>query len=88
MLDAKKVEIAEERPSKKAPMSDADAKKLIASVDEVIVAKGKAKRVLKSSETKVDDLRGPTGNIRAPLVRKGKTLLVGFNPDALGELLR
>jgi arsenate reductase-like glutaredoxin family protein len=88
VLDAKKVDVAEERPSKKSPMSDADAKKLIASVDEVIIAKGKAKRVQKSSETKVDDLRGPTGNIRAPLVRKGKRLLVGFNPDALGELLR
>ena len=87
MLDAKKVEIAEERPSKKAPMSDADAKKLIASVGEVIIAKGKAKRVQKSSETTVEDLRGPTGNIRAPLVRRGRTLLVGFNPDALRELL-
>ena len=87
MLEKKKVEIAEERPSKKAPMSDADAKKLIASVDEVIIAKGKAKRVQKSSETKVDDLRGPTGNIRAPLVRKGKRLLVGFNPEALADLV-
>jgi hypothetical protein len=33
------------------------------------------------------DLKGPTGNYRAPIVRKGKTLLVGFNLDALEKLV-
>ena len=27
-------------------------------------------------------LLGPTGNLRAPTIIKGKTLLVGFNADA------
>ena len=26
-------------------------------------------------------LLGPTGNLRAPVVRKGKTLIVGFNAE-------
>lgn len=26
-------------------------------------------------------LLGPTGNIRAPLIRVGKTLVAGFDPD-------
>ena len=30
---------------------------------------------------------GPTGNLRAPTLRKGKTLLVGFNSDAYEEVL-
>ena len=30
---------------------------------------------------------GPTGNLRAPTIRAGKTVLVGFNDDVFGELL-
>jgi len=29
---------------------------------------------------------GPTGNLRAPAIRVGKTLLVGFNEDAYGQV--
>ena len=32
-------------------------------------------------------LLGPTGNLRAPTVRKGKTLIVGFNQEMYDELL-
>ncbi len=30
---------------------------------------------------------GPTGNLRAPTLRAGDTLLVGFNPDVYAEEL-
>ena len=30
---------------------------------------------------------GPTGNLRAPTIRKGKTLLVGFNEEVYGDSL-
>ena len=30
---------------------------------------------------------GPTGNLRAPAIRRGKTLLVGFNEDAFRDEL-
>lgn len=30
---------------------------------------------------------GPTGNLRAPVIRAGKTLLVGFHPDAFEDVL-
>jgi hypothetical protein len=30
---------------------------------------------------------GPTGNMRAPTIRKGKTLLVGFNEEVFDELV-
>ncbi len=32
-------------------------------------------------------LLGPTGNLRAPTLRKGKTLLVGFNEGAYKDFL-
>jgi arsenate reductase-like glutaredoxin family protein len=88
VLDAKKATIKEERLAKKAPLTDADVKTLLASVNEVIVAKGKASRTIPAPDVVRADLLGPTGNFRAPMIRKGKTLLVGFHPDTLGKLLR
>ena len=32
-------------------------------------------------------LLGPTGNLRAPTVRKGRTLIVGFDERTYAELL-
>ena len=31
-------------------------------------------------------LLGPTGNLRAPTMRRGKTLIVGFNADMYDEV--
>jgi len=31
---------------------------------------------------------GPTGNLRAPTIRKGKTLLVGFSEDSYRQVLK
>ena len=87
VLDKKKVAIGEERLSKKAPLEVADVKALLKSVDTVIIAKGKAFRELPAADAKPDDLRGPTGNFRAPMIRKGKTLLVGFHPPTLEKLV-
>lgn len=87
MLDKKKARIAEERSSKSAPMGDADVKALLASVEEVVVAKGKAVRTLAAKATSLDDLKGPTGNYRAPMLRVGRKLLVGFHPETLEALL-
>ena len=75
MLDGAKTVVRETRPSKTQPLSDAEVRALLKEVE------------AKAAETKVDDLRGPTGNIRAPLVRVGRKLLVGFNPGVLKELL-
>jgi hypothetical protein len=30
---------------------------------------------------------GPSGNLRAPTIRKGKKLLIGFEPGAYEEVL-
>jgi hypothetical protein len=37
-------------------------------------------------ETLAAHLLGPTGNLRAPTLRRGKTLYVGFSEDIYREL--
>jgi len=38
-------------------------------------------------DTLTAHLLGPTGNLRAPTLRRGKTLLVGFSPEAYQKVL-
>jgi arsenate reductase-like glutaredoxin family protein len=53
----------------------------------VVVCRGRKTVEIPAADAKAKDLSGPTGNIRAPLVVAGDTLLVGFNQEALEELL-
>jgi hypothetical protein len=87
VLDKKKADVRDERPSKSRPLSDADAKALLSGVDTVTLAKGKSARTLPAREVSLNDLRGPTGNFRAPMLRVGRRLLVGWHEDSLRELL-
>lgn len=55
-------------------------------MDRVIATKGKKRVELDMKQKPSDDevmaiLLGPTGNIRAPLFRVGKTLVAGFDPE-------
>ena len=87
MLDDRHVQVRQKRNSRKEPLSDKEARALIASVSKVIVAKGKKFEQLPASKAKIANLKGPTGNYRAPMLRKGKTLLVGFHADTLETLI-
>ena len=75
--------------SKKLGRDDAIA--LARQCDTVIVAKGKKVATFGVSgspgEEVVDAMLGPTGNLRAPTVRSGKTLLVGFNEQVYAAVL-
>ena len=70
------------------------ALQLLQTVSQVIAVKGK--KILRFLVTKdpsvTDDLLsailGPSGNLRAPALRKGKTFVVGFHPDVYSEVLR
>lgn len=68
-------------------MQDADVRALLASVDEVVVARGKKAVAAAAKAVSLDDLKGPTGNYRAPMLRVGRRLLVGFHPETLSTLL-
>lgn len=39
-------------------------------------------------DTLLAHLLGPTGNLRAPTIRKGKTLYVGFSEEAYSDLAK
>lgn len=87
MLSKSRTTIGEERSSRRAPLSDADAGALLAQVDELLVARGRRIERVAAGSATLADLKGPTGNYRAPLVRRGRTLLVGFHAEALRGLL-
>ncbi len=55
-------------------------------MDEVWIARGKKVEKLAARAAKPDDLRGPTGNFRAPMLRRGRRLLVGFHAASVEEL--
>jgi hypothetical protein len=81
------VEVRSERSSRKEPFTDRDVRDLLARVRRVVVAKGKKTIELEAGTARPADLKGPTGNYRAPMVLRGKTLLVGFQREALEQLL-
>ena len=68
-----------------------DAADLAKAASVVIVAKGKKvsefKPGGKAGADVVAAMLGPTGNLRAPTLRAGKTVLVGFNDDVYSEKL-
>lgn len=67
---------------------------LFAGASRIVVAKGKKveEHALQDAELEESELAGwvlgPTGNLRAPTLRLGKTWLVGFNEDTYAEHLR
>lgn len=87
MLADTQAKVTTERSSKKAPLSDDDARALLAAVDTVVIARGKSAETKAAAEATLDDLKGPTGGYRAPILLHGKRLLVGFNEEALRSLL-
>jgi len=56
-----------------------------------VVAKGKSVRRFEPGGQAPDDLvdamLGPTGNLRAPTIRAGRTVLVGFDEAAYRDAL-
>ena len=83
MLDATKARVATTRKAKSDPLSEKDVRGLLKEVDEVVIAKGKSARTVPTRDATLDDLRGPTGNFRAPMMRIGRRLLVGFHEESL-----
>ena len=68
-----------------------DAKAIAKESSKVYVAKGKKLDVFDMKSEKVGDVAakmlGPTGNLRAPTLRVGKTTIVGFNEDTFADVL-
>ena len=75
--------------SRKLGLSDALA--LVEQADRLVVAKGKKLTELDldaeppSEEAVARLMLGPTGNLRSPTLRVGRTLIVGYDEQALAE---
>jgi len=75
-------------------MGAREAFELASRADEIVVAKGsKVVRIDLKKERPgraelLGLLLGPTGNLRAPTLLMGRTLLVGFNEEAYRAALR
>ena len=89
-MDANGIEPAETVPASKK-LGKTEAARMARAASRVIVAKGKKVTEFKPGGKAGADLvaamLGPTGNLRAPTARAGKTVLVGFNEDAYTDVL-
>ena len=80
--------------AKKTTLKEKEALALVQDVDEIYASKGKQVVHLDLKQAKPDKatllglLLGPTGNLRAPTLRKGRTLLVGFDEAAYAKVLK
>ena len=73
-------------------MAGADALALLTGINEIYATKGKKVIHLNLAKDKPDTatleslLIGPSGNLRAPTIRQGKTLIVGFDEETYAKL--
>ena len=80
--------------AKKTTLKEKEALALVQEVDEIYASKGKQVVHLDLKKAKPDKaallalLLGPTGNLRAPTLRKGRTLVVGFDDAAYTKVLK
>ena len=80
--------------ARKSTLKEDEALALVRDIDEIYSMKGKNIIHLDLKKEKPDNtalagiLLGPTGNLRAPTLRKGRTLIVGFDLETYEKLLR
>lgn len=80
--------------ARKTSFKAKDAVELTRGMEELIVAKGKKVVRVDLKNDRPDDkalaalLLGPTGNLRAPTFRVGRTLVVGFSEEAYKDVLK
>lgn len=102
-LRQRDIEAAEVRSATRNPVLREQVPALLEDIREVVVARGRrydrfdlsapgasaeaAERIVGSSKSLVDLLLGRSGKLRAPTMRVGQTLLVGFNADMLAAYL-
>ena len=77
----------------KEPVTAETALDLLQGIDEMLVAKGKKINRIDLRQSRPGDdellalLLGRSGKLRAPTIRAGKRLLVGYNQEMVATLL-
>ena len=78
--------------AKKERKGAEEALALLKGMTKMFVAKGKKVTEVDLKKDRPDDVTlaklmlGPTGNLRAPTMKVGKTVLVGFNADKYEDI--
>jgi arsenate reductase-like glutaredoxin family protein len=91
-LEANAAEPAEKVDATKKRFGRSEALRLAKAADKVVVGKGKKVIVFDMKTAPPDDdslaahLLGPSGNLKAPTLRMGRTLLVGFSETAYRQV--
>jgi len=87
-LEARNIDIKEAVPASRK-LQAADSKALLQSASKLIALKGKKISEFKggkdASKDAIAAMLGPTGNMRAPTIKVGKTLIVGFNEEIFAK---
>src|SRR5262245_14837046 len=92
-LDKSELAVGERTDATKERKGRAEALALAKSAERVVIARGKKvvafdmKKEPPDDDTLAAHLLGPTGNLKAPTLRTGGTLLVGFGEDAYRQVL-
>ncbi len=92
-LAGHRVAVADITDANRTRLGRDEALALARKAEKIVVARGNKIVTFDMKTDPPDDdtlaahLLGPTGNLRAPTVRVGKTLLVGFNPEAYQQIL-
>ncbi len=79
--------------AKKERFGESEALALLKGMTKMLVAKGKKVTEVDLKKDRPDDaalvkmMLGPTGNLRAPTIKAGKTLLIGFHAETYEEVL-
>lgn len=87
-MEARNIDIKETIPASRK-LQAADSKELLSSASKLIALKGKKISEFRGGKDATDEaiasMLGPTGNMRAPTIRTGKMLIVGFNEDVFSK---
>lgn len=83
-LEDRQIQVAAQDDARKKPLVESDALSLVGQVDELYVTRGTKVIHIDLKTNRPDDeellglLIGPSGKLRAPTLKIGRTMLVGF----------
>ena len=89
MFDKNNITIDEAVEARKQKIEGDDAWNLLAAADRIVVGRGKKVVVYDPSKDDKDEILkaclGRTGNLRAPTLKIGRLLVVGFNDEMYAQ---
>lgn len=87
------LQVVSQTSTKEKVYPESEARKLLVGIDRLISGKGKSAVSVDLRKAKPDWqelaklMIGPYGNLRAPVIRIGKTLIIGFHEETYREIL-